>query len=159
MFFKCLPAVFKTEGSLEISLWSAISEVQEGVGINCLQKEGTSCHICLWLGRKQNPSTCLGGIDSWAERDKELGKGSTFMFASCLQGLAVSFLHLPFSSLCSCYSVMGNKISPVSRYVGSGAFTLLDCLFFVSGLALSRDWKGPALGASDLPLMNAAFIT
>lgn len=158
MFFKYLPTAFKTKGSLEVTLWSSISEGQEGGGIKCLQKEGTSCHISLWLGRKQIPSTCLVGINSWAERDK--GAGQRQHIHGCFQGLAASFLHLPFSLLCSCYSVMGNKISPVSWcVVSSGAFTLLDCLFYVSGLALRRDWKGPASGAHDLLLMNVAFIT
>lgn len=70
-----------------------------------------------------------------------------------------SFSHLPFSPLPSRYTVMRNKISPLSQCVGSEAFILLDCLFYVSSLALKRDWKAPAPGALDLLLMNAAFIT
>lgn len=51
----------------------------------------------------------------------------------------MSFSHLLFSPLPSRYTVMRNKISPLSQCVGSEAFILLDCLFYVSSLALRRD--------------------
>lgn len=162
----CSSNVFKTEGSPEVTFWSFHcfnrSRRWWRKGLNDgIKKAHHATFPFDWKKKKKPPKTLfyfLGDRELWAERNKGTTQ-ETRLALLAPRGSDTSFSRLPFFPLPSCYAVMRNKISPVSRCVGSGAFTLLDCLFYVSSLALRRDWKAPAPGALDLLLMNAAFIT
>lgn len=110
--------------------------------------------------KSQILSTCRGGIEFWAERNEGAGHSQeNQVCTSCYQELwhvlpSSSFLS---SALLLCCDEKQNQ--PCVLECGSGAFTLQDCLFYVSSLAPRRDWKAPASGVLDLLLMNAAFIT